>query len=98
MASAETVAGHAPDAGVEDHDGVRLVEFFAMPPDVCVRTQHALLLAGKQDEADGALRAYARGLERPQRVNHQGGIATVIESAGAQLPGVEVRSQDYELL
>ena len=44
------------------------------------------------------LRPQARSFDRPQRVDHQSGVASVIERARAQFPRIQMRSQDHELV
>jgi len=48
--------------------------------------------ARKQDELNGRLVLLPEALMAAQGFNHQGGVAAIVECAGAQLPRVEVRS------
>src|SRR5580692_3637164 len=65
---------------------------------ISTRAQQPLFLAREQDEADRALRRHAGSFDRPKRIDDQSGIAPVVQSSGAKLPGVEVRPQNDELL
>ena len=38
------------------------------------------------------------GFDRAQRVNHQRGVAAVIERAGAQFPGIQMRAENDEFV
>ena len=85
-ASAQGKSGDASDAGVEDHDAGNLVQFRAMGDGVGMRSDHAFFFSREKDEADGAPRTHAGSLDGAQSIDHQRGIAAVVERAGAQVP------------
>src|SRR5690348_17393277 len=69
-----------------------------MSSDVCVRTQRTLLLAAEKNEANGAPGDEPHGLDGSGRLNDEGGIAAIVERAGAKLPGVEVRPKNNDFI
>ncbi len=69
-----------------------------MPIDITFRTQHALLLAGKQSEADGAPWNYTQVVKRPRQIDHHGRVDAVIFRARSQIPGIEMRANEHDLV
>ena len=72
-----------------------------MRADVGERAPQARLLAGVEDEADGAARADAalgEGAEEARGVEDERDVAAVVERAAAEVPAVEVRAEDDDLV
>jgi len=65
--------------------------------DVAPRTVHPLLLAVEQGEADRAPWAQPEPADLPSHVDDERHVTAVVESAGPEVPGIEVRSDDYDL-
>src|SRR5208337_346969 len=87
-----------PGTSIENDNTRRLVEFIAMCRGIGPGPDLSLLFARKQDEAYGSAWLQPRGLDRTQRVNHQRGVAAVVERACSQFPGIQVRAQHHELV
>ena len=51
-----------------------------------------------KNEADGAAGNRAGGFDYAGGVNHEGCVAAVVESAGAEFPGIEMSAEDYEFV
>ncbi len=45
-----------------------------------------------------APRTHAGSLDRAQSVDHQRRVAAVVERSGTQIPGIEMRAEDHELV
>jgi len=93
-ASGQRVACHTPHARIEDHHAANFVQPRRVRQGVLPRAVHALLFATEEHEANRPPRQQSRGLEGARRFDHQRGIAAVVERAGAQVPGIEVRAED----
>ena len=98
MAAAERIAGDAADAGVEDHRAAVLVHFRAMRLHVGPRAEHALLFAAEQNEADGAARQQSAGFDGARGFDHQRGVAAVVQRAGAEFPGIQMRAENDDFV
>src|ERR1700722_5941210 len=61
-------------------------------------TEQTLFFAAEQNEADGAARAQTGGFQGPGGFDYQSDVAAVVESAGAQVPGVQMRAKNYALV
>src|SRR5208282_2573376 len=97
-AAAEGIAGDAPDAHIKDHGGAVLVHFRAMRLHISPGALQALLFAAKQNEADGAAREQAAGLDGAGRFDDHRSVAAVVQRAGAEFPGIEMRTEDYDFV
>ena len=65
---------------------------------VGARTEQSLLFSGEKDETNGPARQDFGGFDRPKRIDDKRGIAAVVERAGAEIPGIEMRADDHELV
>src|SRR5205807_3372580 len=83
--------------GVIDNDAGSLVEFATVCGCVGVRADQSLFLAGKENEANAATGLEARGFNGAQGVDDEGGVASVVEGAGAQVPRIEMSAHNHEL-
>jgi hypothetical protein len=55
-----------------------------------------LFLAGKQHEADGAARLHPHLANPARRVNHHHGVDPVVFRARAQIPRIQMRTQQHD--
>src|SRR6185369_17630068 len=94
FSSAHGKPGGLARAGIVDDHANDAIEFIAMHGGVGARTHQAFFFAGKQDEADGAMRLQSRGFYSAEGVDYQRGVASVVERAGAEVPGVEMRTEN----
>ena len=65
---------------------------------VRLRSQQSLFLRAKQDEADRALGLNAGSLENPRRLEHGDRAGAVVRSAGAQVPRIEMSSDQHHFI
>ena len=91
------VAGDLPVADVVDQDGDVPVELVPVRAHVAERAEESRLLAREEDEADRALRPRARG-DRPRHVDDERAVDAVVEGPGAEVPRVEVRAEEHDLV
>ncbi len=88
---------HAAGAGIVDEHAGNLRHLCLVRFDVLARADQALLLAGKQDEADRALGLQAELLERARGFQHYHRPRAIIGGASAQVPGVQMRAENHHL-
>src|SRR5579884_1837110 len=93
-APAERVAGDAAAAHVMDHHRDDVIQFGAMLLDICAGAKQPFLLAIEENEADRPLRPQMCGFYRPGCLDDERRVATVIEAAGSQIPGIEMSAED----
>src|ERR1017187_10180206 len=86
LASAEEETGGRALACIEDHGGVVMVHLLCMTLDVSRRSPHALFLAGKQHEPDGAARLHPHLANPAGGVDRHYGVDPVVFRARAQIP------------
>src|SRR5580704_12078820 len=98
LAAADGKSSDLARPRIEDNHAGSLVEFIAMRDGIGVRSEKSFFFARKQDKANTAARPQARGLDRAQRIDDQRRIASIVERPGAQLPRIEVCSQNHELI
>jgi hypothetical protein len=58
----------------------------------------SVLLVHEEDAANGSLRRQAHLFQQPHRLHHHGHAGTVIDRAGAEVPGVEVAADEDDLV
>ena len=73
-----------------------MVHLRCMPLDVSRRSPHALFLAGKQHEPDGAAGLHPHLANPARRVNHHHGVDPVVFRARAQIPRIQMRTQQHD--
>ena len=95
---AEGESADAPDAGVENDDAANLVQLRAVRDDVLPGAEHALLFAAEEREANGAARHEAGGSDGARGFDHHRGVAAVVQRAGAEFPGIEMRAEDHRFV
>src|SRR5260370_6933292 len=98
LTAVEIKTAGMPGTGIEDDERGETVQLTLVLSDVTFRTQHALLLARKKSEADGAAWNYAQVVERSRQIDHHGGVDAVIFRARSQIPGIEMRSNEHDLV
>jgi len=81
-------------ARIENHHAGDPVEVAAVCLHVGVRSHHALLFSGEKNEADGTTGFQAGSFDGAQGVDNEGGIAAIVESAGAEFPGIQVGGEN----
>ena len=96
--SAERVPLDFAHAHVVDDDGDDGVQLVAMPLHVGLRSQQALLLAAKENEAHRAPGFLLGRREQACQLDHQRDVGTVVEAARPQVPRIEMRADDHDLL
>src|SRR5882757_2397662 len=57
-------------------------------------TEQALLFAAEEHETNGAPRNQSGGLDRARGLDHQSGVAAIVQRASAQVPGIEMRAEN----
>src|SRR4029077_13201591 len=97
-AAVKLKATSAAGAVVEGNFGANFVELGLMRFDVLPGAEHALLLAGPECEANGAARNEAGGFDRAGRFDDERRVAAVVQRAGAEFPGIQMRAQDHRLV
>src|SRR5262249_3688641 len=88
----------AAGAGVVDKNRGDFVEVVLMGLYVHFRTDQALLFAGEENEANGALGLEVELGECASGFKNGGGTGAVVGGAGAEIPGIEVGAKDDDLL
>ena len=58
----------------------------------------SVLLVHEQHGADGALRLQVHVVHQAHRLHHHGHARAVVDRAGAEVPGVEVRADEDDLI
>src|SRR5229473_5550851 len=73
-------------------------EFALMLFHVCEGTVEPLLFARKQHESNSASRLHARAHDRIGSSEHAGGARPIVRAAFRQIPGIQVRANNQNLL
>ncbi len=96
--STARIAHDPPDAFVKIHVGHDVVEFGAVLLDIAPGTDQSLLFAGPEHEAQRPPRPHTGSDDGPGGVNHQRGVAAIVERSGAQVPGIQMCAQQNNFL
>ena len=88
-----------PSAADVDRPGRDVtVELVLVRPDVRERPAHAELLAVPEHEAERARRLQAEPRHLPRQVDDERAVGAVVERAGAEIPRVEMRAPQHDLV
>ncbi len=93
-----TQAGHFAGAGVMDDAGGDARQLRFMLLDIGIRAEQPLLLAGEQNKSECAFGRCAASGQLPGGFQDHGDAGAIVQSALPQVPRVEVRTQDDDLV
>src|ERR1043166_9324130 len=77
--AAQRKTANASAAGIEKHYAADFVELGCMGFHISLRTNGSLLFSGEKDKTNRALRQHSHRLDRARCLNHQRGVAAVIQ-------------------
>src|SRR4029077_8084338 len=85
-------------SGVGDEHAVDGGQVGRVIANVGGRAEDSLLFAAEEDEAHGAARCAAAGLDGARNLDDRGGSGAVVLRAGGRVPGVEMAGDDDDLV